>query len=112
LYSCGHDTLSSSIISDNTDEGVTFTTAGTAPAMTNNTFENNGTWPIRLYAQDASKVASNNVFTGNTNNGIYVFSDSLPAESYTWSKLTVPYCVYNYVQLNSTVDLTIEPGAM
>ncbi len=84
--------------------GLHCSTAGQCPAsVTGNTFADNSTWPIRLYPPDAPRIAPDNVFLRNGNQGVDVYGTTVPAGTYTWAALAVPW--------HLTASLTIPAGA-
>lgn len=85
--------------------------AGYCPAVIENTvFADNGTWPVRLVARDAAKIAGDNVFTGNRNQGVYVDAGSLTSEVHAWAALTVPWFVDGTLTIPTGATLDLAAG--
>lgn len=60
-------------------------TTGT-PRVRNTTFTEN-TWGASLSAEALSQFDSNNIFSGNTSNGLQVYASSIANESATWRRM-------------------------
>jgi parallel beta-helix repeat protein len=92
--------------------GISLSSSGEFESCTNNTFEDNATYPIQINANYAHTVGTGNQF--NTGPGIFVKGDEIDQQEITWLKQNVPYIVDNDIYLGSATGskLTIEPGTI
>ncbi len=84
---------------------------GAAPTFTGNTMTGNGTRPLVLYAADIARMDDTNLMTGNGDDVIQVWQDTL-TEDATWLDYGVPYELVGQVHVDAPADptLTIEAG--
>jgi parallel beta-helix repeat protein len=90
--------------------GITTGYEGYFTVCENNTFENNATDPIQIYANWAHTIGAGNTF--NSGPGILVLGDDIDQDNATWLKHGVPYIVVGNISLESTTGakLTIQAG--
>jgi len=106
-------TFSNNTISNSTYEGVSTTASGLLPpTFSSNTFDSNGSWPLHIYPSDAPRVASDNVFTANNGQGVYLNVEILTAGTHTWLKLSVPWVVSGGVTIPVGSQLDFSPGCI
>lgn len=76
-------------------------------------FTNTAGWPVSIYPSDASVLAGDNTFAGNTNNGIYLTPNhTLTATTHTWNALPVPYSASGYLTVPAGATLNLSAGLM
>lgn len=103
--------LTNSSISNSETEGITFKDDAMFTECSDNVFEDNTTFPIKIYGNYAHTIGSGNFF--NTGPGILLAGDKIEQADVTWLKHDVPYIIGGDMELgsNSGSKLTIEPGA-
>ena len=103
--------LTNCTITNSASYGITTGYEGYFNTCTNNTFENNATAPIQIYANWANTIGAGNTFT-NTGAGIQVLSDYIDKADATWLKHGLPYIIMGevYVQNPTGAKLTIQAG--
>jgi parallel beta-helix repeat protein len=91
--------------------GITTDYDGHFNTCTNNTFENNATDPIMIYANWANTIGAGNTFN-NTGPGIVVLGNDIDKADATWLKHGVPYIIMGeiYVENPTGAKLTIQAG--
>ena len=103
-----HNTISHS----ENDGAVTAGASGYFSQFNNNTFSNNGGYPVTTYPDFVGKLGSGNTFTANTHNDILVHGGEVNTTA-TWLNQGVPYILAGDISVqdasNSPV-LTIAPG--
>lgn len=104
--------ITNSLIAYSSKDGI-YCTSGYAPnSIASNSFVGNGRYPIRLDPLFAPAISSNNIFSGNLYQCVYLNSQNLSSATplnITFNKLSVPF----WIALNITVDdnVTFNPGA-
>jgi flagellar hook assembly protein FlgD len=93
---------------------------GSSPTITSNTFNDNGTYAIELKNDSTNPIEatlSNNTYTDNTNEGIYINPENYYKRFYypvTLTKDNDPYIINDNLKFNgytgTPADLTIEEG--
>lgn len=79
--------------------------------FSNNVITDNDNYPVETFLMYAHAFESNNDFTGNTKDYIFVKGNRYIEGERTWQALNVPYRIDGEVQMNSNDGLTIEAGA-
>lgn len=79
-------------------------------AFTNNLLEENGSYPISIYASNAHTIGSGNTIT--TDKGIYVRGNTLAESNAIWLKQSCAYILQGnlYVDAATSAKLTLMPG--
>jgi parallel beta-helix repeat protein len=97
-------------ITNSETHGITLSYEGYFVACENNTFEDNATGPIQIYANWAHTIGAGNTFTGGP--GIEVSGDDIDHSNAVWLHHQVPYIVLGDIFIQSTTGakLTISPG--
>jgi parallel beta-helix repeat protein len=90
--------------------GITTGYEGYFTSCENNTFEDNASYPIQVYANWAHTIGAGNTF--NTGPGIQILGDDIDQDDATWLKHGIPYIVVGDIDLGSTTGakLTIQAG--
>lgn len=98
-------------ITNSASYGITTGYEGYFKTCTDNTFENNATAPIQIYANWANTIGTGNTFN-STGTGIVVLGDYIDKADATWLKHGVPYIVMGevYLQNPTGAKLTIQAG--
>jgi parallel beta-helix repeat protein len=92
--------------------GITLGAEGYFTTCENNTFEDNATNPIQIYANYAHTIGAGNTF--NTGPGIEVTGDDIDQANAIWLNHGIPYIVNGDIDINgpSGAKLTILPGTI
>jgi parallel beta-helix repeat protein len=103
--------VTNSTISNSETEGITLKDDATLTECSDNVFEDNSTFPIKIYANYAHTIGTGNTF--KTGPGILLAGDKIEQADVTWLKHEVPYILGGDMELGSSSGskLTIEPGA-
>lgn len=110
-YTC-KVTVTNSEISNSAGTGFASTyTSSEVREFSNNVLTDNDNYPVETYLMYAHAFESNNDFTGNAKDYLFVFADRYIEGERTWQALNVPYRVDGFIQMNSDEGLTIEAGA-
>lgn len=79
--------------------------------FSNNVLTDNDNYPVETYLMYAHAYESNNDFTGNAKDYLFVFGDRALDGERTWKALNVPYRIDGEINVTSDDGLTIEAGA-
>jgi parallel beta-helix repeat protein len=92
--------------------GISLSNSAEFESFSNNTFEDNATYPIEIHANFAHTIGTGNVF--NTGPGILVNGDDIDHQEVTWLKHPVPYIIDKDIYLGSASGskLTFQPGTI
>jgi len=103
--------VTNSNISNSETEGISLKDDAILTECSDNVFEDNTTFPIKIYANYAHTIGTGNSF--NTGPGILLRGDQIEQADVTWLKHEVPYILDGDMELGSSSGskLTIEPGA-
>ncbi|MCK4273037.1 right-handed parallel beta-helix repeat-containing protein, partial [bacterium] len=85
---------------------------GALPTITGNTFQHNGQYPIRIYANYVPAIGRGNIAQDNGTDAIEVLGDNITS-SVTWIDPQMPYAIAGDVVVFSPAigdTLTLEPG--
>ena len=89
--------------------GVWTSTTGYFSDFTNNTITGSTLYAVHIGAEKVPTLGAGNTLTGNTKNGIEVFSSQVQASG-TWLNHGVPYVVTDDVAIDENAVVTIAPG--
>jgi hypothetical protein len=89
--------------------GVWTSTTGYFSDFTNNTITGSTLYAVHIGAENVPTLGAGNTLTGNTKNGIEVFSSQVQATG-TWLNHGVPYVVTDDVAIDENAVVTIAPG--
>jgi len=103
--------LTNCTISNSETEGISMKDNATFTECSDNVFEDNTSFPIKIYGNYAHTIGTGNSF--NTGPGILLRGDHIEQADVTWLKHEVPYILEGDMELGSSSGskLTIEPGA-
>ena len=102
--------LTNSTISNSETEGISMKDDALFTDCSDNVFEDNTGFPIKIYGNYAHTIGRGNSF--NTASGILVAGDHIEQADITWLRQEVPYILEGDMDLGSSTGskLTIEPG--
>jgi len=102
--------LTNSTISNSETEGISLRDDAMFTGCSDNVFEDNTTYPIKIYGNYAHTIGTGNSF--NTGPGILLAGDYIEQADVTWLKHEIPYILKGDMELGSSSGskLTIEPG--
>jgi len=106
------DQLTNCLITDGTTQGINCW-SGYGPSLISGcAIENHDEWPIVMDPSFAAAIASDNTFTNNGNQAVYLRGETLSAgtpTAITWNPISVPFWLYGGLTVGSNV--TLNPGA-
>ena len=104
--------ITHSNISNSQYIGVSLANDASFDTFNNNTFEDNGNYPVDIYSNHLHTMDGDNSFL--TGPGILVRGDDIEQASVTWIRQDAPYILTGNHFLGSTAgsSLTIEPGTV
>lgn len=79
--------------------------------FSNNVLTENDNYPVETYLMYGHAFESNNDFTGNAKDYVFVFGDQRIDGERTWQALNVPYRIDGRLRIGSADGLTINAGA-
>ncbi|MDX2432443.1 MAG: PKD domain-containing protein [Bacteroides sp.] len=102
--------ITNSTISNSETEGISMKGEAAFTECSDNVFEDNTGFPIKIYGNYAHTIGRGNSF--NTASGILVAGDHIEQADITWLNHEVPYIIGGDMDLGSSTGskLTIEPG--
>ncbi|MFT4975544.1 MAG: hypothetical protein ACI8S6_001431, partial [Myxococcota bacterium] len=107
--------IQDSVVSDNDENGI-YLINGTlessrGPSFTGNTLTGNGGYPILLFANDVGQLDVSSSFTGNGDDLIFIFGDTI-SEDADWQMLDADYYVDDDINVEGTASpvLTLAAG--
>ncbi|MDL2239858.1 DUF5018 domain-containing protein [Bacteroidales bacterium OttesenSCG-928-L14] len=104
--------MSNCLIDGGLKNGIECESNGELTVFENNTIRNCNEYPVYAYSNinNFPNIGSNNVFTGNGKNYVYVGGSGSPTEDMTINKLSIPYYLSAGLVVNDNITLTIAPG--
>ena len=100
--------ISNSMISDNGAIGVDCSYGYSGLIMSDCHFENNGSYPVRIWGNFVDNITGTMTITGNTPDAIYVDGDNVYTGA--WLNHSAPYVIGGDQDIQNGETLTINPG--
>jgi len=106
----GNLTIEHCTIRNSVSSGL-YLTANGIPALSENSYENNATYPIYVNtAESLSAIDSASSYTGDNDNRIYLAYTNFTSDT-TMADAGTPYLFANYTSVYNNATLTIQSGA-